>query len=243
MQPVAIDRLPVAERFVSINGEGLRAGRLAAFVRFVGCNLACAWCDTAWATVASCTREDLSAADIVSWVGAKSVSCVTLTGGEPALQPGLPSLIEALARDGSWGEGDARIIEIETNGSVSLALLDELRRSIELECAFPTRICFTLDCKAPSSGMDSEMDFGSYRYLRPDDCVKFVVGSADDLRFAKDVIARHGLDASCAVFFSPVFGSIDPAEIVSFMEREGLTRARLQLQLHKIIWPDQERGV
>lgn len=82
--------LPVVERFVSVNGEGPRAGRLAAFIRFAGCNLACSWCDTAWANVENCDHEDMEPRDLVEWVSDTGASCVTLTGGEPALQRGLP---------------------------------------------------------------------------------------------------------------------------------------------------------
>ena len=114
--------LPVVERFVSVNGEGPRAGRLAAFIRFAGCNLACSWCDTAWANVGKCEHEDMTPRSLVEWVSDTGVSCVTLTGGEPALQPGLPALVSALLASGSWGFGNGRAVEIETNGAVDLLL-------------------------------------------------------------------------------------------------------------------------
>ena len=79
--------MPVAERFVSVNGEGVRAGRLASFVRFAGCNLRCSYCDTMWANEPGCHVEDLRVEDIAAWVAAQPAACTTLTGGEPALQP------------------------------------------------------------------------------------------------------------------------------------------------------------
>ena len=119
--------LPVVERFVSVNGEGPRAGRLAAFIRFAGCNLACSWCDTAWANVNKCDHEDMKPQSLVEWVSDAGVSCVTLTGGEPTLQPGLPALIIALLGSDDWGSGNGRVVEIETNGAVDLSALHELR--------------------------------------------------------------------------------------------------------------------
>ena len=237
--------LPVAERFVSINGEGLRSGRLAAFIRFAGCNLACSWCDTAWAIPGNCSHEDVSVDELVEWVAQTGASCVTLTGGEPALQPALPELIEALCTAKSWGmEASERVIEIETNGAIDLDELDALRRMVEHGISdTPAYVCFTLDCKLPSSGMANRMVTSNYRLLRPGDAVKFVVSSREDLERACAMIVEHALCDRSEVLLSPVSGVIDPAEIVSFMRERGLSRVRLQLQLHKIIWPLVERGV
>ena len=241
--------LPVVERFVSINGEGPRAGRLAAFIRFAGCNLACSWCDTAWANVGTCKHEDMAPDSLVEWAAGTGVSCVTLTGGEPALQPGLPALIATLCESDSWGLSGNRVIELETNGAVDLEALTELRGSLEFADAAEgcgagrPSVCFTVDCKMPSSGMASEMLPSNYALLRAGDAVKFVVASREDLECAKKVIEEHDLCSTCEVFFSPVFSCIEPAEIVDFMEQQGLAQVRLQLQLHKIIWPDVDRGV
>lgn len=253
--------LPVVERFVSVNGEGPRAGRLAAFIRFAGCNLACSWCDTAWANVGKCEHEDMTPRSLVEWVSDTGVSCVTLTGGEPALQPGLPALVSALLASDSWGFGNGRAVEIETNGAVDLFALHELRSEFRKKratdhCAAIDGIdrgamsfvpCgdvfFTVDCKMPSSGMTTQMLPGNYELLGCGDAVKFVVASVEDLECAKSVIEQYDLCARCEVFFSPVFSCIEPSEIVSFMEQHGLFEVRLQLQLHKIIWPDQDRGV
>ena len=240
---------PVVERFVSVNGEGLRAGRLAAFIRMAGCNLTCTWCDTSWANETACPRSDLNADQLVEWVSATCVSCVTLTGGEPALQPGLAQLIEALYTSDAWGNGDERIIEIETNGSVDLGLLHDLRVRLEREHAsfagsYPrTVVAFTVDCKLPSSGMASEMYAANYAFLSHDNAVKFVVASQVDLEAAQAVVREQDLCATTNVFFSPVFSCIEPADIVRFMETHYLSQVRLQLQMHKIIWPDVEKGV
>ena len=90
--------LPVAERFVSVNGEGRAAGKLTAFIRFTGCNLACSYCDTMWANAPAAAEcaERVSVADLVAWARETRVECITLTGGEPVLQPELPCLVRAL---------------------------------------------------------------------------------------------------------------------------------------------------
>lgn len=250
---IALDAmLPIAERFVSIDGEGPNAGRLAAFIRTVGCNLACSYCDTRWACVPSCPHEDVSIAALVDWVAGSGAACVTLTGGEPLLQPHAAALVEALATTRSWCADAARTVEIETNGAVALDEVAYIRDRLALEGVVSldaaeraglARICFTLDAKTPASGMDERMLASNYRLLAPCDAVKFVVGSCEDLCYAQQVLERYGLCERCAVFFSPVFGAIDPAEIVAFMQEHALARARLQLQLHKIIWPDAEKGV
>lgn len=242
--PVDSCALPVAERFVSINGEGPRAGRLAAFIRFTGCNLACSWCDTAWANVENAQHENLSADELVEWVAGTGAACVTLTGGEPALQPGLPDLLRSLSHSQVWGlEGSPRVVELETNGAVDLGDLHQLRWQLAALGGTPTTIAFTVDCKMPSSGMAAEMLAGNYELLGQADAVKFVVASAEDLLAAEAVINEYDLCSRCQVFFSPVFSCIEPAEIVTFMQEHGLANVRLQLQLHKIIWPGQDKGV
>lgn len=244
--------LPVVERFVSINGEGLRAGRLAAFIRMAGCNLTCSWCDTQWANVKDCPHENLTVSDLVSWVSESGVSCVTLTGGEPVLQPLLGDLIEGLALCDTWGVSQydtqeavkqKRVIEIETNGSLDLASLDALRRSLTAQLRIPTTIAFTVDCKLPASGMFDEMLTSNYALLTMQDAVKFVVANKQDLEVALNEIQTYELSSKSEVFFSPVAGSIDPADIVAFMQAHTLSTVRLQLQLHKIIWPHVDKGV
>ncbi len=220
---------PIAERFVSVNGEGLHAGRLAAFVRFAGCNLRCTYCDTEWAQSVDSATEQRSLEELVEWVAQQPVSCVTLTGGEPTLQPGLGALVAALAAlDG------IEVVEVETNGSVDLALLANAR---------PEKLQFTMDYKLPSSGMEERMLPENFALFGERDVVKFVAGTPEDLEAMARIVRTYALDERCHVYISPVFGALEPAAIVDFMKDRALTRATLQLQLHKIIWPHTERGV
>lgn len=262
-KPVSTATLPVVEKFVSVNGEGRNAGKLAAFIRFAGCNLACSYCDTTWANVPDVPLTPLSVEDIVAFVRATGVRYVTLTGGEPALQPLLPALVRELAQvrvgasDGARGDGganacDARgacggdrakaglAIEIETNGAVDLRELSQVRDA----CAnAPGSVSFTMDFKCPSSGMESRMLPSNFGLLTAADTVKFVMGSQTDMERMLEVVRAYDLCSRCAVYLSPVFGKLDPADIVAFMQEHSLTRATVQVQLHKIIWPDVERGV
>lgn len=217
---------PVVERFISINGEGKRAGELAVFIRFKGCNLNCSYCDTRWANSESSPSKPMSLDELVKYVLSSKVKNVTLTGGEPLLQQDIYPLIEKFMRSGCR-------VEIETNGSISVAQLAEK----------PCRPDFTFDYKLPSSGMESAMLTDNYRYLNENDVVKFVVGSISDLERAADIIKTYSLAERCKVYLSPVFGKIEPAEIVAFMTEHKMNDVRLQLQLHKFIWDPYMKGV
>ncbi len=236
--------MPVVEKFVSVNGEGRFAGRLAAFVRFAGCNLSCSYCDTTWANEPGVESEPMTVDEIVGFVRQTGVRHVTLTGGEPALQPLLPDLVRALMEvrmPGAPGEEPYELqVEIETNGAVDLQRLAQVRR---LGVAHPGNVAFTMDYKCPSSDMEDAMLASNFALLEPNDTVKFVLGSKADLERMLAVVRERDLCARCAVYLSPVFGELDPADIVTFMQEHVLTRATVQVQLHKIIWPNVEKGV
>ncbi len=216
----------VAEKFVSINGEGRRAGELAAFIRFSGCNLRCAWCDTLWA-LDEPPKEELTADGIIRWVKDTGVKNVTLTGGEPMLQKGIRELLVRLS-------GDAGLrVEVETNGAVDLTPFYGISE----------RISYTVDYKCPGSGMEGRMLGRNFERIREWDTVKFVVTDHHDLERMFEVIGRYRLTETCKVYVSPVFGRIDPKEIAEELIGRGMNDVRLQLQLHKLIWNPEERGV
>ena len=219
-------RFNVAEKFVSINGEGPRAGELAVFLRFCGCNLNCGYCDTRWANTADVKCEFVSAEELVEYVKSTGIQNVTLTGGEPLLQADIACLIELLGASGVE-------VEIETNGSVPLKDI----------VSISPRPAVTADYKLPSSGMEKYMLTENFSYLTLQDAVKFVVGDMCDLARAEEIINGYGLKEKCRVYFSPVFGKIKPVEITEFMKERKLNGVRLQLQLHKIIWEPDMRGV
>ena len=217
----------VAEKFISINGESIRAGELAVFIRFTGCNLRCSYCDTMWANEPGCPYEEMTPEEIRSYIKETGITNVTLTGGEPLLQREAGYLIRLLLQSGNR-------VEIETNGAADLwpYTLDPLCRPV-----------FTMDYKLPSSGFESSMILDNFSLLQGEDTVKFVAGSVEDLERAEEIINRYGLLERCHVYFSPVFGKIEPFRIVDFMIDRKMNEARLQIQMHKVIWDPDKRGV
>lgn len=219
------DMFRLAEHFVSINGEGQCAGELALFLRFAGCNLRCDWCDTAWACGKDAPHTVVSLpeiAEIAEDAIANGVRNVTLTGGEPLLQENIRAVMEQLCSMGLR-------VEIETNGAVPLE---------------PFTGCgavFTMDYKLPSSKMESFMHTENFALLHAQDTVKFVCGSREDVFRAKEIAEQY--KPECPLYLSPVFGRIEPAEIVEIMKAERMGSFRLQLQLHKFIWDPMARGV
>ena len=217
----------VAEHFISVNGEGSRPGELSYFIRFRGCNLACAYCDTSWANEPETEYEELTAEELFQAVRLSGIRNVTLTGGEPLLQEQIEDLLQLFG-------SDRRIsVEIETNGSVDLAPF----------CTAEYRPIFTLDYKLPSSEMEILMRVSNFSLLEPQDTVKFVAGSQEDLQRAMTVIDAYDLAEKCNVHISPVFGQIEPADIVEFMKENRMNGVALRLQLHKFIWDPDQRGV
>ena len=217
----------VVEKFVSINGEGRRAGELAVFIRMKGCNLRCTYCDTLWANEADCESTEMTVDEIVSYIEESKVKNVTLTGGEPLLREGMAELITAILSD------PQRRVEIETNGSVDLSPYCELER----------RPSFTMDYKMPDSGMEYAMCLSNMEKLSSEDTVKFVVSSRSDMERALEIIEKYDLRERTAVYFSPVFGRIEPVEMVDFLMEKKLNDVKIQIQLHKVIWDPQKRGV
>ena len=125
-------------------------------------------------------------------------------------------------------------LEIETNGSIPLIGFAGVNND---------RLSFTMDCKAKSSGMEEFMLLSNFNHLTEKDTVKFVVGSKNDLVKAKELIDEYDLLNKTKVFFSPIFNMIEMTEIVDFMIEKNLNKARMQVQLHKVIWNPDERGV
>lgn len=217
----------VVEKFISINGEGVLAGQLAVFVRFQGCNLNCTYCDTAWANKAHASYTLMTGEQIYRYIKSTGINNITLTGGEPLLQPDILQLLRLLSNDKTLR------IEIETNGSVDLS---------------PFRIpdnppVFTMDYKLAESGMESKMFLSNFKLLRLKDTVKFVAGSTVDLDRTKEIISSYNLTEKCQVHISTVFGKISLSETVEFMKQNKLNGVTLQPQLHKIIWDPGQRGV
>lgn len=224
---INMGRFRVVEKFVSINGEARCAGELACFIRFAGCNLNCSYCDTRWANEEKAPYEILSEEEIYEYVKDTGIRNVTLTGGEPLLQPNIKRLITLLSKD------KALRIEIETNGAVDISDFIEIGDNVT----------FTLDYKLPGSGMEDKMIPSNYRLLRSCDTVKFVVSDIKDLDRTREIIESYELDKRLQVYISASFGNIDNEDIVNYMIKHNMNAVRLQLQIHKYIWDPARKGV
>lgn len=216
--------MKIVEKFTSINGEGKHAGELAVFIRFPGCNLRCSYCDTMWANEIDVKTQEQSLEDISRYIIESGANHVTVTGGEPLLQKDAPKLFEEIHRIG-------KKIEIETNGSVDITPYIENNSYVK----------FTMDYKMPSSAMEDRMLISNLGKLRPQDTLKMVCGSNKDLEKVLEILPL--VQDGVTIFLSPVFGNIEPSDMVEFMLEHKLSRVKLQLQLHKFIWHPDTIGV
>ncbi len=211
--------LRVSEIFASIQGETSYVGLPFAFVRLTGCNLRCRYCDTTYAYDGG---EELPLEEVVTRVALFGIPRVTVTGGEPLLQTEAPALVAALLDLG-------HTVLVETNGTIPLARLDP--RAVKI-----------MDVKCPASGESAKTDWENFAHLSPHDEVKFVVSSEEDYRFARDVIRKYGKERPFKALLSPAFGLLPPEKLAGWMVGDGLD-ARFQLQLHKLVWGPDRRGV
>lgn len=213
--------LRVTEIFVSIQGESSHAGRPCAFLRLTGCPMRCVWCDSEYTFYGG---EKMPFDAIFAKLDEFGCNLVEVTGGEPLAQKAVFPFITELCDRGYE-------VLIETGGYVSTEAVDP-------------RAAIILDVKCPASGESERNHWPNLDRLRADkDEVKFVIADTDDWEFAKDVIAKYDLESRAKeVLISPVHGVKNLAEIASAISESGL-RVRLNLQIHKYIWGEDERGV
>ena len=219
--------MKVVEKFVSINGEGSKAGQLAVFIRFAGCNLDCVYCDTKWANEKDVSYSEMSKEEIYEYIKSTGVRNITVTGGEPLLQDGIYEFLEYLSLDKELS------VEIETNGSVDISLFKKIDNT-------PS---FTMDYKLDYSNMENKMFLDNLKNLDKRDVIKFVSGSQKDLEILKNIVEKYNLIERTKVYVSPVFGAIEPSVIVDWMIDNNLNGMNLQIQMHKIIWDPEKKGV
>ncbi len=211
--------LTVNETFFSIQGEGTRAGLPCVFIRLTGCPLRCAWCDTAYAFQEGSRR---TVEDVVRDAEGHPCRRVLVTGGEPLAQPAAFALVARLLDHGFE-------VLVETSGHVTLDALD--RRAVTI-----------MDVKAPGSGETHRMEWRNLELLGARDEVKFVLADRADYEWSRDLVRARGLCGRCAVLFSPVHGVLDAGALGRWILEDGLD-VRLQVQLHKYLWPGVPRGV
>lgn len=226
----------VIEIFKSIDGEGLRTGVPVVFVRLEGCNLRCSYCDTKY-SYEDAEYSDMTVHEIVTEVLSHGLDKVTLTGGEPLTHPGVAKLVACMIDNGLQ-------VNIETNGSVEISQFHRvLHKLAHLDTT--DKIMYTVDYKCYSSLMTGRMDITNIEFLntlKGNHVLKFVVGGHKDLEQCKAIIEQYSPTAKC--YISPVFGAIEPSEIVDYvLSHESMYNCVVQVQLHKIIWDPEVRGV
>ena len=212
--------LTINEIYHSIQGESTWAGRPCVFVRLTFCDLRCNYCDTEYAFYEG-KKQTLQ--EIVDLVEKFQCPLVEITGGEPLLQKNVLPLMSMLADAG-------HTVLLETSGAHDISKIDE-------------RVHRIMDLKTPGSGEVDRNHWPNIDHLSSRDEVKFVIGSREDYEWSRDKVQRFNLSARChAVLFSPIFGRIDPRQIVDWILTDKLD-VRFQLQMHKFIWTPTQRGV
>lgn len=212
--------LRITEIYHSIQGESTWAGLPCTFVRLTGCNLRCTWCDTAYAFQGG---TSMTLDDILAQCKTYNCSLVEITGGEPLAQPECVDLAQALIDQGCT-------VLVETSGSLPIAPL-------------PEEAVVIMDLKCPGSGECEKNDYSNIDALSQKDEVKFVITDRADYEWAKEKVAEYDLSNRCnAVLFSAVFDQIDPKTTVEWITEDSFD-VRFQLQMHKFIWPPDQKGV
>jgi 7-carboxy-7-deazaguanine synthase len=245
------ETLVVNEVYLSLQGESTFAGLPCVFVRLTACNLRCSYCDTAYAFTEGKKRELSEVrADVLRLAKQYPdfrlqtsdfrLPLVELTGGEPLLQPNALVLMKQLCDDGFT-------VLIETSGALDISKVDPRVRRI-------------MDLKCPASGEVERNRFENIPHLKATDEIKFVISTVEDYEWAKQQIAAHKIDTICPLLMSWVH-PLRPEQQDKSLKRvpDGLTPitrkdlverivadalpVRFQAQLHKIIWPPEQRGV
>ena len=212
--------LMVTEIYKSVQGESTWVGKPCTFIRLTGCPLRCVWCDTTYAFQGG---SRMSMTDIVAACDALDCPLVEITGGEPLAQKQCGALAERLLDRGYT-------VLCETSGALPIDRL-------------PDAVIKIMDLKCPGSGECDRNDWDNIAKLAPRDEVKCVIADRRDYEWSRDAVRRYDLTSRCAaVLFSPVFGSVEPKALVEWILEDKLD-VRFQLQLHKFVWPPDQKGV
>lgn len=208
-------QLRITEIFYSLQGETRTVGKPTVFVRLTGCPLRCQYCDTAYAFSGGTMR---SITDIVNEVAEYRPRYITLTGGEPLAQPDCLPLLSQLC------DLDAEV-SLETSGAMDVSAVDQ-------------RVNIVLDIKTPGSGESDRNMFANLDCLKPSDQIKFVICSRKDYEWARFKIDELNLAKRFdEVLLSPSYSEVEARTLAEWMLKDHVP-ARLQIQLHKLLWND-----
>ena len=213
--------LKVNEIFKSIQGESSHSRFPCTFIRLTGCNLRCSYCDTRYAYDEG---MELAIEDIMEQVSGHACPLVEITGGEPLLQEDTLSLISNLIDKGF------RVL-LETNGTLDISRVDP-------------RCLRIVDVKLPASGEAEKNYLRNINMLHHGDELKFVIGDKEDYSYAKKIMQSipEAIKDKIIVNFSPIFGIMEPSRLAGWILADRLP-VRLNLQLHKVLWPQNVKGV
>ncbi len=209
-------RLRISEIFLSLQGEADAVGWPTVFIRLTGCPLRCHYCDTEYAFSGG---EWMDIDTLLAQVADYNIRHVCVTGGEPLAQKGCLELLSRLCDAGYE-------VSLETSGALDIARVDP-------------RVKRVMDIKTPISGEAAKNRYENIEHLSLQDQVKFIIASRDDYDWSVAVIEKYALLERCMVFFSPCFGKIEATELAEWIIADRL-EVRLQLQLHKILWGDEQ---
>lgn len=226
--------MKIIEIFDSIDGEGKRTGQPCSFIRLAGCNLRCSYCDTIYSLFGEdeeCKYTEMSVLEVFRKVNPQ-YKRVTLTGGEPLIHRESAELVNLLTDNGFE-------VNIETNGAVDIeSFLNQIHNRENL--------FFTIDYKLPSSKMSDKMLWNNFLCLRPYDVIKYVVGSDEDAKLMLDITKKlkNHYDAMPRIFVGAVYGMYEAQKLIDIiLDEPCMANAQFQVQLHKIIWDPDKRGV
>ena len=211
--------IKINEIYLSVQGESTHTGLPCIFIRLTGCNLRCAWCDTAYAFHEG---KNMSIDEILQKVENFGIHLVEITGGEPLMQDNVYTLMRRLIENGYK-------VMLETGGSISLERV-------------PKDVIKIMDLKCPGSGEQEKNNLDNLKLLAPHDEVKFVILDKKDYEWSRDIIKKYKINETAHVLLSPVFDKLELKEMVKWILEDRLP-VRLQTQLHKIIWDKNTIGV
>jgi 7-carboxy-7-deazaguanine synthase len=209
-------RVRITEIFLSLQGESRSVGWPTVFVRLTGCPLRCGYCDTSYAFQGG---EWQSLNEILAQVEGYGVHHVTVTGGEPLAQKACIPLLKALCDKGFE-------VSVETSGALDVSPVDP-------------RVIKVMDLKTPGSEEEEKNHWANVDHLNTQDQVKFVLCHREDYDWAKEVIKEHRLSERCEVLMSPSFGQLMPQQLAEWILEDRLP-VRFQLQLHKVLWGEEQ---
>ncbi len=211
--------MKVVEQILTICGETQFAGIPCALIRFAGCDLDCAWCDTPYAAKGEQRGQDISATALCRWVEESRLDLVLLTGGEPLLQPDLPLLAGQL--------NSRHTVLVETSGAHDISIL-------------PPPTIRSMDIKCPGSGMTPRNLYANFKHLRAGDALKFVITSRRDYDFAREILSSYTVDPAVERLFSAAHPTLPHDTLAGWILEDRLSGIRLNVQMHRWIWTGNE---